>query len=743
MPITEADIKLVESERMADTSDGGGRRTTRVVPDGVAGNVFPKVSRLDSVYGRVNARKVYGWVDTADLDVYAGAHAIITDAPDNDRIHATIFSTNNDFDTRTQARDRIESYVIAGPESRMRLYGRQLMGQQAVAVYQRPEEPLPEIGEVVCLSHEQGGVTIKQQFIRITDLTHDVRTYEDSTSTLYQRRVIVLKISSVLRYEFVGDDVPVRILSQGTATAKVRSTTVADASRYYGIRPLTAALDVGAMELQVDGVYSPLVPTTQREAAVSMAQISGATVRRSAGTVTADPMLPASNHNGTHARRVARPVMPGTFEVHLVELGNVASRDDGAGNIVSLGGGLVITGTIDYESGQYSLTAAYGGAPWIRVVYEPAAEVAQPAHTRRIPITLATRGTVYAETLLPVPAPGTTILDYRVGVRWYRLRDIGGGVIEGDDPAYGAGTIDYITGALVVTLGALPEVDSAVLLSWGSPVHVTPRSRVLICPPSWQYTLAHRGIEPGSLTIEWEQTLRDEDGVVTGSEMRTISDDTVGRLTGDGAGRINYVTGELWFIPSQLPDPSTTPVATYEIQTELEEIFTPVADGNGMFTVTLAGAPVVPRSVEVLWQTVREKTRGERAGSVENNVAYVTLPDPAPPPAPSPSPSPAPASPTEPVETRPKYPAVGATAMNAQGLPVKFRPVNLTGPFAEANRARMTSGYHVDVASGTFVVLIPPSQTTWGGVTIDPVDLLPTVTLSPSSPNYNVVMAVA
>ena len=141
MTILPSNIRLLESERMTDTSDGGGRRTSRVIPDGVAGNIFPKVSRVDSVYGRVNLRKIYPHINTATLDVYAGAHFIITDAPDNDRIGVLAFSTGSDFDLRASARDRIESYVIAGPDSRMVLYGRQLLGARAILVYQRAEEP--------------------------------------------------------------------------------------------------------------------------------------------------------------------------------------------------------------------------------------------------------------------------------------------------------------------------------------------------------------------------------------------------------------------------------------------------------------------------------------------------------------------------------------------------------------------------------------------------------------------------
>ena len=88
------------------------------------------------------------------MDTYGGAHYAITDAPDNDKIHVLAFSLGSAFDTRAQARDRVESYVIAGPESRLRLYGLQLQGASAVLGFQRVGEPLPEIGEVLSLSTE-------------------------------------------------------------------------------------------------------------------------------------------------------------------------------------------------------------------------------------------------------------------------------------------------------------------------------------------------------------------------------------------------------------------------------------------------------------------------------------------------------------------------------------------------------------------------------------------------------------
>lgn len=651
MPITEADIKLVESERMSDTTDGGGRRTSREIADGVIGNVFPKISRLDSVYGRINMRKVYGWIDTPSLEMYAGAHAIITDAPNNPAVHCTIFTTGSDFDVRTQARDRIESHTIAGPESRMRLYGRQLMLQQAIAVYQRVEEPLPEIGDVLCLSHEVGGVTIKQQFVRVTELSHDVRSFEDTTGE-YQRRVITLRLSSTLRYEFTGDEYPARLVSQGTGTTRVRTTTVADASRYYGIRNLTDDGAVGALELNVDSIFAHLVPTTQRETPVSLAEISGAgQMIRASDTPRTEPVAEASTANMSWT--TTRPIYPGTL-TFTQGGGGYPHHDDGHGNIIRELDDAVV-GTVDYEAGQVTHTSLVAVSIGFEATYVPAARLSQPAHTRRIPITLATRGTVYVETLLPVPAPGTTQLDFRAVDRWYRLRDVGAGQMQGDDPAYGVGTIDYVTGALIVTLGALPDVGSSILLAWGSPTHATIRRGAAASAPQWTYT-ADEDMVPGSIALTWE----------AGGVVRTATDDGEGRIQGDAAGHVSYSVGALWFTPLVLPDASSDPLLEYETGGLTEETFTPVADGNGMVTVTLAGAPAVPRSVELLWQTVRAKTVGERTGKTVNAASYLVVPAPVPPPAPAPAPGPAPtpAPPAEPVRPTPPI-QVGSGGSNA------------------------------------------------------------------------------
>lgn len=535
MTILPSYLRLLESERMTDTSDGGGRRTNRVIPDGVAGNIFPKVSRIDAVYGRVNLRKVFPHVNSASLDVYAGAHFIITDAPDNGRIHVVAFSTASDYDTRTAARDRIESYVIAGPESRMTLYGRQLQNSKAIMAYQREEEPLPEVGSVFAISNETAGVVTAQQFVRVEDVEHEVRTFTDEVNGgtgEFRRRVVTLRIGAPLRYEFQGLSSPSRFSAGSAGVAgRIRVTTVADAARYYGIQPLAVAANAGDLTLSLASIYTPIVPTTQREAAVSLAAITGALagVACAASAVSDPAYMPAAS--GAFQMRLLRSPKPGSI---VLTNSYGVSKDNGSGVIALNSGTHGYAGTVDYETGLLTLTPNFSGALAVTPAYVPQAYASQAAHTDSVPITLATRGTVYTRTLLPVPAAGTLVYSYRAMGKWYTLRDRGDGVLAGGDATYGTGTIDLVTGALTVTLGALPDVGSSNIASWGSAVHYEVRTADAGSSAYQEVQLAHFPVKPGTLSFTY----------LSNGTSYTVTASSAGVLSGGGVtGTLNNTTG--------------------------------------------------------------------------------------------------------------------------------------------------------------------------------------------------------
>lgn len=536
MTITSSDVQLLQSERMTDNVDGGGRMTSTQIIDGAVGAIFPKVSRLDAVNGRFNLRKIYLAIRNVGQDTYAGAHAFITEPPANSNIKIVMFSTLSHFDTRAEIRDRVESYVVAGPLHRMRLYGNQSIGQKALLTYQRTEEPLPDVGDVLCLSVEAVGYTAVTQYVKIDEVSSETRTFTDATGD-FQRRVLTLKLTTALVQTFVGAE-PTRYSSDPSPT-KIRATSVADTTKYYGLARIVDPVPAGALSFRVDSIYSPIVPSATRETAVSQAELPGA-----AGWVAAGGVVSVSSGLGNgffsgESLKIYAPtsVLPGTWVLSAFNI-----RDNGVGGVV---GDYGTTGTIDYESGVISVRAVpaaptgvgyYAGVQFLI----PGVKKTSAANTVKTVVTLANRGAVWAFNLSPLPSSGSVIVEYRSQGRWYRLRDNGLGALAGSSAAEGAGTVSYSSGALIVTLSALPDVGSAVLVSWGSGAHVAVRAGATAnntaATPRLKFALANVPVKPGSVSIS-----------VPGSTVRVWSDGGAKVLTSSGGqtGSVDYVTGEI------------------------------------------------------------------------------------------------------------------------------------------------------------------------------------------------------
>lgn len=544
MTILVSDIKLLESERMTDTTDGGGRRTSREIVDGQAGNIFPKLSRMDVTKGRVNLRKIFAAVKTANLDTYGGAHLIISKPPVNEKVHILLFSSTAEDDTRSAARDRIESYVTAGPESRMVLMGRQLVGQQSIVCYQRVETKLPEVGDVFCLSAEVAGVVTAQQYFRVQTVEHSVQTFTEmigSTLVDFERRVITIGTGAALRYEFNGVENPTQLSTVARPT-KLRATSLVDAARYYGIRPLTAAAEAGDLSVRIDSIYSQIVPTATRETPIANASLdsTGALLAIASSTRT-ETLVESGGWATGSSRRTLRAIQPGGA---VLIAGALSITDDGAGVFSDA----QFAGTVDYDTGVITRTGGTSSAASWQLAYIPAVRATQVAHTRETVIGLANRGLVYVLTMHPLPAAGSFALSFRAQGRWYTLRDDGQGVVAGDDAAYGSGVIDYASGTATITLGALPDVGSSLLQSWASPTHYVIRAGGSsdVGVVEQHIALTNIPAAPGSLAIEY----------TSGGVDYSAVDDSNGAISGGGiTGSIDYTSGDLVLrYTTRLPD---------------------------------------------------------------------------------------------------------------------------------------------------------------------------------------------
>lgn len=599
MTISTTDIKLRTPERLTDLADGGGRQTSGTIVDGALNNLFQDTSRLDRVTGRVSLRKAFLHVDTLNTDTLLGAHVILTDPPDDDYTYVSVFATGSPTDERLAAQNRVESYVIAGPESQWLLYGLHITGTRTVRLICRAEVPSPDQGEVLLLSTEQSGYTANQQYVRIDSVERSTVTFTDDTGD-FQRDQLICTISAQIRYEFYGIEVPSRYSSSRPPT-KVRRTTVADAARYFSVQPLTAEAASGALLVTVDSPYVPLVPTASAESAlVDQTPYTDQTSLVPSGP--ADSMTTSGTTSGTAAPdygftlQFGTPIARGSLRITR---GSVSLKDNSGGDIVALtpeGATDGYGGTVDYAEGSFTLTRSSAWSGAVSATATPAGVFVQPPTTRETLITLANRGYVYTFSCLPLPAPGTVAISYRALGRWYTLRDNGAGQLQGSGQGEGTGTVSYVTGSIDVTLGALPDVDSSILTSWATPRTADARyGDTAIQAPVIEHTLQYTP-EPGSLTIEW----------LAGGVTRTASAATSGVISGAATGQLNHGTGDLWMRPTLLPDANTTFEFAYNKQTsEVDTVTGSVAGQVVSGTIDTAGE-IRPGSISLSISTERQ-----------------------------------------------------------------------------------------------------------------------------------------
>ena len=162
--------------------------------------------------------------------------------------------------------------------------------------------------------------------------------------------------------------------------------------------------------------------------------------------------------------------------------------------------------TVDYESGQidaYKTTGAYTSSA--SASYRPGAVLTGDRVSLEEEITIQNRGFNYTFALADsgsAPEPGTLVISYLALGKWYDIADGGNGQLEGA----GTGTMDYATGAAQVTLQALPDPDSALIVAYKLQTddQVTIRqSTVTPGPFEIRHVTEKPGLKPGSITVDY------------------------------------------------------------------------------------------------------------------------------------------------------------------------------------------------------------------------------------------------
>ncbi|QRQ86247.1 hypothetical protein [Cupriavidus oxalaticus] len=596
MTITTADIKLMKSEVLLDTDNGGGRITSKEVVDGVSNNLFPDVSELDRVYGRISLRKAYPQIDVTGTDTYLGSHSIILKEPDDDNVSVTLFSTKSWTDVRTDAKDRVESYLARGVKWPGQLLETQLQGQRAIQILQKPSDALPKVGQTLVLIQDEGLSTEIEQYVRITKVESLVREFTASNGVKWNGLLVTCTIANPLLYDFLG---PVASpYDDQNAKAKCRDTRVANAAVYYGIAKMVDDASIGDIRVMVNSIFSQLVPSAQSQTALADLNAAGNLAPILASGATGVDQARFLNITGSLPQKIyfGTGMVPGSFRCGAV----AGLSDDGTGNLML---NAVAVGTVDYTTGTVVITASLGATGNSAWYFKPAAAPQRVSETASIDVDTTNRGNVYTITLNPAPKPRALKVSYMAQGNWYELEDQGGagnqGVIRGSDGSVGSGTINYTTGTVVMTLGALPDVGSSVLFFWSPPSQYFNRVTSTVQAPRVQFqvaTASDQKLIPSSVTITWDN------GVA-----KSVTSDANGILSGDGTGYVRWQNGvyQVELVPTAIPAMGTVFTLAYQYSVKKTKSFShPLRDGNGKLNLQLDDSNIVAGSLRVNWNVL-------------------------------------------------------------------------------------------------------------------------------------------
>lgn len=582
--IKSGDIKLMKSQVLLDTPDGGGQMTANEIVDGQSNNLFPDVDEMDRLYGRVGLRKFFLAIKTPMTPTAFGVHVIISRMPTDPNVSVNLFTTKNWFDRRTNARNQVEQYLARDVKWEGHLLELQLQGQRTFQLsLNENSQNIPIQGKTVVLVSNEGKSTEKFQFVRVTEIVaNEVRDFEIN-GRVVKRRIVTCGISDALRNDFEGPTVQ-QFLGGNTAIAFVRDTRVADATNYYGIKKLVHDIQLGSTKINIDSIYSQLVPSAQTETPLSEIDAAGqlnSLVAARGSILTKQYSIAVNSSQGFY---LGSAVLPKSVSFTLFG----SAITDVGGELKNSAG--TVVGTIDYQNGLINWNANAGtGATTFNLSFIPAASPSFPQESALIYVTAENRGYNWLRNILPLPAPASLQVSYVAQGKVYILRDNGAGQLRGADSAYGSGTINYETGAMVMTTGALPDANTAILLTWGNKVSVQERSGIPILKSYIEFN-SGTDFVPGTLTVNW----------LLNGVAKTASDDGAGNFTGDATGTINYADGIAKLMPALLPNGGTTLNLSAQKGDKLSATVSVVPSGGGI-TINLdnGSQALIPKSLRV------------------------------------------------------------------------------------------------------------------------------------------------
>ncbi|PJX25072.1 hypothetical protein CAP50_05840 [Psychrobacter sp. L7] len=570
MAITQNDLEILKSEVMNDTDEGGGLPTAEAVIDGVSNNLFPDVSDIDRLLGRVRLRKVSLAVKTANAELLQATRMLFTELPDNENISVFAFKATDFADRRSDAQNKIESYLAFGTKWAGHLLETQLAGQRVIQISLDAKDPIPSVSQPLVLVQNEGQSDEFYQYIRPLKIETTERRFQRNADTTVTRTVATIEFGDTLNKTFNG--LTVQEFYQNASTSRraiLREARVADAAKYYSAsklaEPVTA---MTSRQVRLNSIYTQVVPSTQVETPILQRDPANqvATQARGDGVISINQSVSVAPNT---AFSLPSGISVGTLSLTVGGLtltdrdGELVNTQGEAYASIKYGIGQ-ITWYDNAPSGQYAITGSY----------KPASEFVRVAQTD-YQVVDDNAGYNYVRELGAEPVPNSLKITYTVGGNNYLVHDDGRGNLI-DDDGNGRGTVQGKT--VLLTTAAIPDAASYIIYSFGVDLDTVKYGEQALAPAYHAAIIEDEVV--GDITITWGE-----------NKTATMSD---GVITGDATG--TYDGREIHIAPNETVAKDTVFTVTYNklldsMASPINAIYQPnSADGTFTATIDMGGA---------------------------------------------------------------------------------------------------------------------------------------------------------
>lgn len=547
MAITQNDLEILKSEVMNDTDEGGGLPTAEAVVDGVSNNLFPDVSDIDRLLGRVRLRKISLGVKTANAELLQATRMLFTELPDNENISVFAFKATDFADRRSDAQNKIESYLAFGTKWAGHLLETQLAGQRVIQISLDKSDQIPAVGQPLVIVQNEGQSDEFYQYIRPLKVDTVERRFQRTVSEAVTRTVATIEFGDTLTKTFNGLTVPEFYQNANTnRRAILREARVADAAKYYSASRLAEpVVAMQSRQVRLNSIYTQVVPSTQVETPILQRDPANqvATQARGDGVITISQSVNVATNT---AFSLPSGIAVGTLSI------NVSGR-----SLTDRDGQLVDSQNKAYAAIKYGV----GQITWYDLLntgqttvtgsYKPASEFTRVAQTD-YQVVDDNAGYNFVRELGAEPVPNSLKITYTVGGNNYLVHDDGRGNLI-DDDGNGRGTVQGKT--VLLTTAAIPDAASYIVYSFGVDLDTVKYGSQALLPAYHALQIDHAVI--GSVTATW--------GV-----DKTATIGSAGG-TGDASGKLSNTT--VYLSPSALIDKNDDVTLTYYKATPSELLF--------------------------------------------------------------------------------------------------------------------------------------------------------------------------